>query len=474
MKNPITAIAVASILAGCVQLDTNTRENLSNLPNKVTSSKWQDDSQGNTNKPRALALQHPAIVWTDIVSDPKLSALIADAITNNPNLQASKARTRAANAFARSSSGARWPNLDFGISKHRTGSDTNVGDSYTANVTSSWEIDIWGRLRNTNLAAQHSAQQQQALLTWAHYSLAAQASKLWIDSIESKRQWHLAQQREKNLADNLAIIEDGFRSGIRPALDVYSARAEFANSQSNTFSRQRLFQQTQRQLAALLGLNPQSNLQIPDTLPVINKANTQQLSLSLIETRPDVSASFDALNAQLAQLKVARANRLPRLSFTGQYGASNNASLSDALQGDDLLWSALGNLTAPLFRGGQLKNEEQRQQALLDANVADYKDRVLNAVREVEQSLDNETLLSEQQHAADIAKSTAAQAQGQAFESYVAGLSNLNTWLQAQRLAFDRRSQLMQLQAQRLKNRLDLHLALGGAFGRSDNEQEQP
>jgi NodT family efflux transporter outer membrane factor (OMF) lipoprotein len=458
MNVRLSSLAAVLMLSACAQLSDVQQTELDTLPQSVTDKRWQ-------------TTEMTALNWSDLVKDEQLQKLINDAIANNPALQASTARSKAALAGARASTGPLWPGLDLGVNRRRDGNDNGHSDNYSASLSSSWEIDVWGRVRNSASAAKAGAMQQQALLQWARYSLAANAGKLWIESIENQRQWQLALQREKNLRDNLDIIEDGFRSGIRPALDVYSARAEFAASQSNTVNRERLFRQSRRQLNSLLGRAPEAALAIPESLPGITPAPSHALNLQALSRRPDVKAGRHALDAQLANLHVAQTNRLPRLSISAQYGAGNQDSLSDALSGDDLLWNAVGNLTAPLFRGGQLQAEQQRQKALLDATLADYKEDVINAVREVEQALDNEVLLSRQYQAAAEADRTANQAQNQAFESYVAGLSNLNTWLQAQRLAFDRRSQYMTLEAQRLSNRIDMYLALGGAFSSSEEDQ---
>ena len=166
---------------------------------------------------------------------------------------------------------------------------------------------------------------------------------------------------------------------------------------------------------------------------------------------------------------VAFTKRLPRFSFTGSSGALSS-SLSDVLSGNDTTWSLLGGITAPLFQGGQLAAEQQRQRHLLNAQIATYKQTALRAFQEVEQTLSSEQQLLMQQYAAQQAAEISALAQDQALEQYVAGISNINTWLQAQRNAFDRSSALLQTQASVLKNRVDLYLALGGNFGSEDSQ----
>ncbi len=410
--------------------------------------------------------------WADFVDSAELAQIIEEAQLNNLDLQASTARRNAAFEQAKIASGRRWPALSAALDGNRqqrastafTTAGSAITETVSASVSASWEVDVWGELALGQKSAFNTALQQEQLLRWSQFSLSAQIARTWLDSIESQQQWQLAQQREKNLRDNLDIIENGFSSGIRDALDVYSARAEADASQANTVLRQQNFQSLVRQLEVLLGRYPGNALTLPKSAPSLRIEIPQQLPLNLLERRPDVIAGRHALISQQANLGVAKAKRLPGLNLRGSYGASNRR-LRDVLDGDDIFWSAIAGLTAPLFQGGQLAAEQRRQAALLEASVADYKSTLLTAISEVEQGIDNELLINERLDAARRADQISRQAEQQAFESYVAGLTNLNTWLQAQRTAFDRQSQLLQLETELLKNRIGFYLALGGDFG---------
>ncbi len=426
-------------------------------------------------------LLNSPLIWGDFVDSAELAQIIGEAQLNNLDLQASTARRNAALEQAKIASGRRWPTLSAALDGNRqqragtsfTTAGNAITETVSANVTASWEVDLWGGLALGQKSAVNAALQQQELLRWSQFSLSAQIARTWLDSIESQQQWRLAQQREKNLRDNLDIIENGFSSGIRDALDVYSARAEADASQANTVLRQQSYQSLVRQLEVLLGRYPGNTMTLPAAAPSLRIEIPQRLPLTLLERRPDVIAGRHALISQQANLGVATANRLPGLNLRGTYGASNQR-LRDVLNGDDIFWSAVAGLAAPLFQGGQLAAEQRRQQALLNASVADYKSTLLTAISEVEQGIDNEILIKERLEAARRADQISQQAEQQAFESYVAGLSNLNTWLQAQRTAFDRQSQLVQLETELLKNRISFYLALGGDFGITGSPEQAP
>lgn len=465
-------LALNLTLTGCVGVFDKSDSALVPTVESILSERDPIQTEANNDVIGSLAENHriekqhekKMAPWTSLLNSSTLNALLEEADQYNLDLQALFSRWEAAQATNRAALGRRLPSLSAGLQRDRSAvAENDVNNSVVGNFTASWELDLWGRLALGHKSAFNNALQQSELLRWAQLSLASMLTQNWLDRIEAGQQLLLAEQREKNLQDNLDIIENGFRAGIREALDVYSARAEFAGSQSSTLERRQRTKDLGRQLAALLGRFTSAGITVPAVTPAVANVLPEQLSLNLLERRPDVVASARALVAQQANLGIARANRLPSFNIRGSYGASND-TLHRVLDGDDLLWNTVLGLTAPLFQGGQIKAEQQRQQALLDASMADYKKSVLAALFEVEQALDYESVISEQLAATRRANDISQLAERRAFESYVAGLSNLNTWLQAQRTAFDRSSQLLRLENDLLKNRIALYLALGGDF----------
>jgi NodT family efflux transporter outer membrane factor (OMF) lipoprotein len=416
----------------------------------ITSSDWQ---------------QHGELIsWADVLEQPTLQSLINEALANNYDLQAAAARWQAAREQVTVAGGPRWPSLGANLDGQRQDIDKRTIDSYRANLDVSWELDIWGKLALRQQSSFQAALQQQEFYRWSELSLAAQLTRTWLDSIEASQQLELAREREASLIQSLAVIESGFQSGIRSAFDVYSARAELAAAETATIVRQQSYRANLRRVATLLGRYPDTELDVPGDLPELKSTVPETLSVELLERRPDLKSAAHSLLAQQSNAGVASRNRLPSISISGRYGAAND-SFSDVLSGDDVVWSALGGITAPIFQGGALAAEERRQQALLEASIADYKQTAITALGEVEQAMDNEQLISRQLLSGQNSVKVSKHAENQAFEQYVSGISSFNTWLQAQRTSFDRSSQLLELQNNLLKNRIDMYLALGGDFG---------
>ncbi len=406
--------------------------------------------------------------FESISASEQLNDLIVQALSNNYNLQATARRLLASQLQAEASFGGRLPSASISLNNQtqKTASSIDNIDSATGNLIIDWELDVWGKLAAAEKASVALAKEQAYLFNASQYSLAAQVTKLWFDTIEARQQLSLTQRRIINLENSLAVIEDGFNSGIRTALDVYSAQAELVSNQSTLAQRELALNNVLRQLSVLLGQKPDITRDIPEDLPRFTVSVPEKLASNMIIRRPDMLAAEQALISQHSNVGIALANRLPSFNFTGRAGAASS-NLSDVLSGQESTWSLFGGITAPLFQGKKLLKEQTRQRRLLEAQIAVYKQTALTAFKEVEDTLDGEYHLSKQEKAAIRAVEISIQAEQQALEQYVSGISNLNTWLQAQRTSFDRQSSLLQTKTNKLKNRVDMYLALGGNFNES-------
>ena len=134
------------------------------------------------------------------------------------------------------------------------------------------------------------------------------------------------------------------------------------------------------------------------------------------------------------------------------------------LDSDFSVWSIAGDLGANLFAAGRLKSERVQSQAQAESQLAQYRSTVLTAFQEVENALSSEIDLSLLREESAIAADENQKAEDLAWEQYDKGLVDITTLLDAQRRADESASQLISIQNQRLQNRINLHLALGGDF----------
>ena len=195
--------------------------------------------------------------------------------------------------------------------------------------------------------------------------------------------------------------------------------------------------------------------------------------LTLLEQALRMAADAERrLAAADARLVQARRALYPSIGLTASSGRSSE-ELADLLKGDFSVWSLAANLTQPLFQGDRLRGGVELAEANADGAVVAFARSVLRALVEVETALAAEGYLASQEAALSVSTEEALAARRLAEDRYQRGLSDLITMLDSQRRAFDAQSRFIAVRRQRLDNRLDLHLALGGSFGQSSSSSPE-
>jgi multidrug efflux system outer membrane protein len=273
----------------------------------------------------------------------------------------------------------------------------------------------------------------------------------------------LAQRTVASFGRSRAAIEERYRGGLVTALDVRLARENEATARANLAQRRREQDAAARSLEVVLGRYPAAGLRPPATLPGIAHPVPAGLPATLLDRRPDLVAAGLRLDAAGARARGARKNRLPSLSLTTSGGTASE-HLKDLLDWDRLVWSLVSGLTQPLFAGGRLSAEAALARAQDSEALADYAREALTAFREVEAALAAEGHYTDQAAALEVAAAESGRAADLAQERYTEGLIDIVTLLEAQRRAFTAESARLRTARERLANRVDLYLALGGDF----------
>ena len=200
------------------------------------------------------------------------------------------------------------------------------------------------------------------------------------------------------------------------------------------------------------------------TLPPAAPSIPAGLPTDLLERRPDLRAAAGRFTASQQRLLAARRALYPRLTLTGSGGTVSD-QLKDLVNGDFTVWSLLGGLTQPLFQGGRLRAGVDRAGAGRDETMERYAGTLLRAFAEVEMALADEGRLREQEEALTRSTAELAAALRLARDRYAGGVGDYLTVLESQSREFVARSALLAVRRERLTNRVDLFLALGGGFG---------
>jgi NodT family efflux transporter outer membrane factor (OMF) lipoprotein len=417
--------------------------------------------------------------WLATFGDAELTALAAEALTNNPDLAAAAARLDQALASAKSVSSALLPALNLNGNAQnssrleRTSAQKAAGvkansPAYGASLDLSWELDVWGRLRYANRSATAttaaSAEDYQA----ARRSLVAQVAKAWFAAAESQLQLQLSQQFVSTYEQTLSLVEIRFGAGAIAEQDFATAKADVAGARQRAEAAATTFKEAVRGLELLLGRYPAAELQVADDLHAVPPPVPAGVPAQVLERRPDIMAAERRVDAAFASTEEAKAARLPRLSLTSSLGSSS-PELKDLLDPKNAALNFAGNLFAPLFDGGQRRAQVDLAQARQREAAANYRSTALAAFQEVENYLLAGESLARQETQSREAAEQYEKARRMGTARYEAGDIDLIELLILQRQELQAKSSLLSLKAQRLSERVNLHLALGGDFASADN-----
>lgn len=414
--------------------------------------------------------------WTDF-DDPGLNEAIEAALNENYNLKAAAARVDAAVAMARIVGSELYPQVNLGLSGSRRkqnfvgfpfgessdGVPSVTSSLFGVSLNVSWEIDLWGRIRAGKSAAVTDYEATIADYIGFQLSLVGQTAKAWFAAVEAERQVQLSEATLENYRTTNAQVHRRYRLGLRPSLDVRLSESNVADAEALLFLRRNQLQGIKRQLETLVGRYPAGNIKLSSSLSPELKPVPAGLPAEVVRKRPDLISAEKRLASSYARVIESERALYPRISLTASGGTSTD-DLKNLLNGDFSVWNLIGNLLQPIFQGGRLRAGVDLAEARELEALAFYAQSVLYAYSEVETALEAETWLAEREKALQTAVDQAMAARDLAQSRYARGLTDLIEVLESQRRAFLSQSQLLIVKRQRLDNRIDLYLALGGDF----------
>lgn len=422
--------------------------------------------------------------WRDF-EDSGLVAAVDESLQQNRSLRALAEGVWIAEAQARIAGADVWPQLAgaFGAQRQKQvfvgfpipGSGGKPFErtftNYGVSLDLVWEADLWGRLRARRDAGHADFAAAMLDLAGARLSLAAQVCKTWFTLAEARQQVELSAANVESYRRTLAIVEQRYRTGARPLIDVRLARSTLLSEEADLERRRHLFDRVRRQLELLLGRYPAGRIEAA-RLPQLPPAPPAGLPAAILDRRPDLQALGQRVLAAHARFGEARGALYPRIALTASTGTVGN-ELEDLLDGDFHVWNVLGNLIQPLFQGGRLRAVVDLQDAARQEALQRFADRALQAFGEVETALAAGRLLQGQRDALQKLVQESEGARTIATERYQQGRGSLLELLAAQRSSVTSRSRLLAVRREELVTRVDLHLALGGGFAGEPEEERE-
>jgi len=423
--------------------------------------------------PRSFSLytaeSEPEVRWWEEFNDVDLNVLVKEALSDNLTLKEIWSRLVQARALAVQAGAALYPDLtgtagaDYARQRSDDGSaKTTSTEDYSLGVVSSYELDLWGRIRAEREFALLEVTAAREDLNTAAMTLAAEVANRWVNIISQRMQKRLLERQLRTNLTLLELIELRFRMSMVSALDVYQQKQVVENVKAEVPLVEAEEQLLLHELALLLGKPTGTSLKISrEDFPESTEIPATGLPADLLSSRPDLRRAGMRLQAADWQVAAARANRLPaiRLTATAQYGKGDMDVLFD-----NWLLSLAGNLTAPIFDGGRRAAEVDRRQALADENLSAYRQAVLTAIKEVEDALVSEVKQREHIKALENVLVTARRALEEAGIRYRNGLTDYLPVLTQLLAVQNLERNLIRQRASLLNARISLYRSLGGTW----------
>ena len=463
----LTCSAAGAVLAGCAMAPAYERPALQvpaafkqATPEAAAQGVWVPGQHRMAVERGAHLVEAPALPteWWKVYGDASLDALQAQAEAGSPSLAQAAARVRAALAAVAGSQASLLPSVGASASgsRARSGgasnsaiSNSSTNSSYSLGLNASWELDLWGRLSVQLNADQLSAQASRDDWAAARLSLQASVAQTYFSLRAAEAQMQLLQESLQAYEQSRQLTQNRYKAGVVSSADVAQAESQYKSTQAQWLEAQTTRSQYEHALAALLGLAPAAfSLPVTGTLPTPPQV-PGMLASTLLEQRPDIAAAERRVAAANAQVGIARTAYFPSLTLSATGGYRSN-TLSNLLSAPNLFWSLGPALAVSLFDGGARNAAVESARAALDLAGANYKQTVLTALQEVEDSLVEATHLAEQQQVQTEALAAAQKALTVASNQYKAGMVGYLNVLSAQTSVLNAQNSLISVKNRRL------------------------
>ncbi|MBP0625352.1 efflux transporter outer membrane subunit [Cupriavidus consociatus] len=409
--------------------------------------------------------------WWHVFNDPALDDLIAQVQVSNEKIQAADAIYRQAMAKLASSRSRHFPTVEAkaGVSRAPSKSSGHIDNEHNVTLSGKWEIDIWGNVRRNAEAAEAEGQSRQANLASTLLSAQATLAENYFSLRVADAKRALLDRTVADYAKSLQLVRNQYEAGTVQRSDVLQSKTQLKSAQAQQLDIQISRAKLEHSIAILVG-KPPSELNVPpaDTqapVPVVPVAVPSQM----LERRPDISAAERRMASANANIGVAQAAYYPKLSLSATTGLTAS-TLARWLSLPDHLWSIGAGLAGTVFDGGLRNADKAKAVAVYDQEVANYRQTVLEAFREVEDNLASARVLEQEATIQGDALRSAREALLLVNNRYKAGTASLLDVLTVQTTAYTAETTTLQIMDRQYTAAVTLIKALGGGWHGYDVE----
>jgi len=419
--------------------------------------------------------------WWKAFGNEELDRRIETALAHNPTVEAARASLRQAQETLRAAQGAWSPSIDAAAGAGRLKQSVDAGGTgtpftlYNASVNVSYTLDLFGGVRRRVELQAAQVDYQRWLLEGATLSLASNVATATFQESALQEQILATEQVVQLLQEQADLSAKQYAIGVKSRLDLLAVQSQLASVQATLAPLRLALAALRNQLAVLMGRMPSGGLARGGDLDAFRLPADVPLSLpsELVRQRPDIRAAEAQLWAATAQVGIATANLLPQITLGGAYGTAATAT-GDLFKEPATSWSLGLNLLQPIFHGGSLRAQRRAAEAGLDAASATYRASVLNAFRNV-----SDTLSALQYDADELAAQSEAEATASKSLELVKAQYRIGSVSYLQLLDATRQWQLARLgylraRAARLSDTAALYAALGGGWRQRESRLSGP
>jgi NodT family efflux transporter outer membrane factor (OMF) lipoprotein len=415
----------------------------------------------------------PRESWWTLYESLEIDELQRRLVAGNPTLAAAFADYAQAKALSDQARAGLFPTIDLNASAQRSRQSTNAplrvptsSNYYDNNILAgsvSYEIDLWGRIRNEVEMGRANAAAAAADLESARLALNEQLVDAYIQLRSLDRTSQILDDTVKAYTHALAITVQRHGAGIAPGLDVSQAQTQLFAAQSQaeqTFAARALMEHS---IAALLGVSASTFSIKPQITEIKLPHIPSGVPTTLLQRRPDIAAAQRRMIAANAGIGVARAAYFPRLTLDGQGGYQSTA-FSNWLTAPSALWAVGPSALLTVFDGGLRRAQVAQARAEFDAAAASYRSVAVGAFQQVEDSLAS---LNHYHDAAAQEKAAVTAAQRTldlSMRLYVGGAVDYLNVITSQTALLQAQLQAIDLDTLQLRASVDLIRALGGGW----------
>lgn len=456
------SIGLALILfTGCFSLEPK----LEPLDSKVIPLEWNTPVESKNQED--LTQIKPSL--EDFVQNETLKKVVDAAIKNNRDLKIALLNIQSARATYRISNSDSFPTLEANADMKNakainSSNGTTISHNYSANISASYEIDLFGKIQSLNESALQSYLSTQFAANTVKVSLIAETINAWLTLATHNEQLKISIQTVENLQKAYELTQKKFNAGVISQADVLDASASLKEAQINVISYNTMIKQDKNALELLIAqplndeLLPKEFKEYENWLMIVKAG----ISSKVLLTRPDIMEAEHNLKAKNANIGAARAAFFPSISLTANIGIASKSLSSLFDGGAQNIWSFSPNITLPIFNGGQNSANLDYTYAQRDIALNQYEKTIQTAFKEVNDALATRATINEQINKQKELVDAVSKSYNLTLKAYKVGTGSYLNILISQRTLYSARQNLINKYQEDLTNRVNLYKTLGG------------